>query len=207
MKAISSKKLVRGKHYRLVHSRFGTAVVECLKPAEDGGLFLIKEGTLRGINVEYQPGEQITTINSLAAFYRPSKTTAKNVRHKAVKKFVPMQQFGADHWSTFVYIETRCVDHGGKPDKRQMRCNPMLHPYLAHEGSTGEYPTRYKFGELKDHDDWDCCDDLEAAGLVSSVGTGINPQYKLTALGWQVVSLLRQHRANGGKIAEFEYNA
>lgn len=28
-------------------------------------------------------------------------------------KYVPMALFGKDHWSTFAYVETRLVDHGG----------------------------------------------------------------------------------------------
>jgi hypothetical protein len=45
-----------------------------------------------------------------------------------------------------------------------------------------KYPTRLRNDvELSDHDDWDCLDDAEAAGLIESAGTGINPTYKLTA--------------------------
>ena len=67
--------------------------------------------------------------------------------------------------------------------------------------SDKKYPTFYKLGEVKNHDGWDCCDDLEAAGPLLSMGTVIDRSYQLTALSWQVMSLLPQHKASDGHFA------
>jgi len=66
-----------------------------------------------------------------------------------------------------------------------------------------KYPTRYKGGELKDHDDWDCVDDLELVGLLENAGTGLNPVFKLTALGRMVAAQLRQHKMDKGTWQTF----
>jgi hypothetical protein len=104
------------------------------------------------------------------------------------------------------------VDCGGEPDIRRMRCDEDRHPlYAGHAHGFSmrfeKYPTRLKDGELADHDDWDCMDDLESAGLLRDIGTNINPRFDLTDLGWKVAGLLRQHRAQGGLLGKFEYHA
>lgn len=121
---------------------------------------------------------------------------------------VSADQFGRDHWSLFAYVECRVVDHRGIPDRTHLRCDPARHPAHAHEGSRhgGPFPTRLADGVLlPNHDDWDCLDDLEAAGLLSSHGTGVNPWFKLTRKGLRVAALLRAHKAKGGQFAEFRF--
>jgi hypothetical protein len=100
-----------------------------------------------------------------AVTWRPLNTT-----------FVPAEQFGADHWSTFAYLETRTVDYRGTIAHHQMRCDERRHPVMealkggmARGGSSGgwRYPTLLAGGQEKpDHDDYDCIDDLVAAGLI-----------------------------------------
>lgn len=123
---------------------------------------------------------------------------------------VKPEQFGQDHWSTLAYIETCCVDNDGKVALERMRCNPKTHPGLA----VGRYSlrtwknswsTRIQNGVVKGHDDHDCAEDMEKAGLLFNVGTGINPAFKLTDEGWRVVAALRQHKATGGRYADFRY--
>lgn len=85
-------------------------------------------------------------------------------------------RFGKDHWSTFAYIETRTVDHKGTIEHDHMRCDADRHPFLALVGRRAlvstvalagrKYPTFAKGGEIEDHDDYDCLDDLRAAGLL-----------------------------------------
>ncbi len=128
-------------------------------------------------------------------------------------KTVPVIRFGKDHWSTFAYIETCCVDNGGRVDLRRMRCNPERHPGLAGLSVMGmnrawepRWGTRLKEGIVADHDDHDCADDLEAAGLLENIGSGINPAFRLTAEGFQAAGLLRQHKAAGGSFSTFTYD-
>lgn len=202
-KEIASARLKPGVNYRMVHSRKGEAVVKCVEPAADGGTFIVIEGELRGIGDFYGPGDEFVTVNDLAKFYREKPTTAKNVRQRTTKP-VPMAEFGKDHWSTFAYIETRCVDHGGVPDVRHMRCDASRHPQFAHAPGGTKYPTILKAGrKLANHDDWDCLDDCELLGLLENCGTPLHRAYALTPLGRTVAGRLRQHKAAGGSFASF----
>lgn len=112
---------------------------------------------------------------------------------------VSIEKFGRDHWSTFAYIETLCVDNGGRPDNKRMRCDVKRHQQYGHPVSVlmpGRYPTRLRGGEeLDDHDDWDCVDDLEAAGLIEVHGTVMFPTFAMTKRGWEIAAALRVHRA------------
>ena len=121
---------------------------------------------------------------------------------------VAIEKFGKDHWSTLAYIETRCVNHKGIPNREHMRCDLDRHPGLVNLASNGtkKYPTLLKGGEeLPDHDDWDCVDDLIAVGFLEWGGTGINPVFKMTPDGLDVAARLRKHKGNGGRFGNFEY--
>lgn len=103
----------------------------------------------------------------------------------------PIALFGKDHWSTFAYICQRVIDHDGIPNKQHMRCDPNIHPGHVNISPFGEvldggkYPTRLKFGQnVHGHDDWSCLEDFEAHGMLVNNGTGLNPKYMLTDLGW-----------------------
>lgn len=115
---------------------------------------------------------------------------------------VPISDFGHDHWSTFGYVETRIVDHGGVVAKHHLRCINVRHPHRAHEGGdASEIPTRLRGDRLlSDHDDWDCLDDLETAGLLETSGTGLHPVFHLTERGREVAGKLR---GQGGQFREF----
>ena len=116
-------------------------------------------------------------------------------------------RFGKDHWSTFAYIETRCVDYSGVLNKNHMRCDEDRHPghvNSANAHSKKKHPTILKgFVNVSDHDDWDCVDDLENAGFLESHGTGLHPVFKLTTDGRRVAALLRDHKSNGGSFGSF----
>lgn len=88
---------------------------------------------------------------------------------------VPPEKFGKDHWSTFAYVETRIVDHRGTINHDHMRCDADRHPILRASkraalfgmSAATKYPTRLVAGhQRRDHDDYDCLDDLIAAGLL-----------------------------------------
>ena len=97
-------------------------------------------------------------------------------------EIIPPAQWGRDHNSTLLYIETRAVDYSGKLDPRHLR-------------GGDQYPTRLKDALLAGHTDFHCIDDFEAEGLMENIGTGINPVCKLTTKGWETVSNLRRAKA------------
>jgi len=132
---------------------------------------------------------------------------------------IKIEQFGKDHWSLLAYVEYRAVNHNGLLDKSHLRIkNPVVanstpYPIPAQEWKE-EWGTRL-FGywnkdgttnqslKLGDHDDLDCLDDLEEAGLIKNFGTGLNPASKLTKFGAMVMSELNLHKQNGGNFSEF----
>lgn len=134
-------------------------------------------------------------------------------------KTVPVPRFGKDHWSLLAYVETRCVDSAtntGQLDPKRMRCNPKRHPMMA--VSTGFSPRNWQpsYGtrlhatrtgrvpQLKTHDDWDCLDDLEAAGLVEVLSL-VNGIVRMTPDGLTVAHALRTHKVDGGVFATFRW--
>lgn len=134
------------------------------------------------------------------------------------RKTIPMDRWGKDHWSTLAYVEICTVDHQRAPGigeitRERMRANPNTHPMLAHLSDWNPaHGTRLKgfksHAETPDlclphHDDWDCLDDMEAAGLVEMYST-VNGYVQITALGRRIAHQLRDHKARGGTFASFE---
>lgn len=133
-------------------------------------------------------------------------------------KTTTIKDFGKDHWSLLAYCEYRSVNHKGVLAIEHLRCK---HPAIATTpfGQNlwkPEYGTRLKgyWDEqekthsdrmILDHDDFDCLDDLEAAGLLKNVGTIINPYAELTEQGQRVAALLNVHKQNGGQFSNFNY--
>jgi hypothetical protein len=118
---------------------------------------------------------------------------------------IPIEMFGKDHWSTFAYICCRIAGHEGVPEKAHMRTDLDLHPALG-DGHLNEtkYPTRLAGGvDMPDHDDWDCAEDLEAAGLILQHGTGSNPVFALTDKGWKRFRHLTEFKNSGGSFGEY----
>lgn len=65
------------------------------------------------------------------------------------------------------------------------------------------YSTRLRNWEWAiGHDDWDCLEDLEAAGFVWIISL-INGFVRMTDLGAEVVQKLRNHKHNGGVFGNF----
>jgi hypothetical protein len=140
---------------------------------------------------------------------------------RSKNKSVPITDWGKDHFSLLGYVECRCVDNKGELDRRHLRCNIGTHPILA--GSVyrdpglmkwnPEYGTRLKGYFLKNgktdpskrlgsHDDWDCFDDLETAGLIEIISV-VNGFVRMTPFGTEVATKLRKHKAKGGMFATF----
>jgi len=123
---------------------------------------------------------------------------------------IPIEMWGKDHWSTFAYIETRCVDHRGIPELSKMRCDNDVHPHLRDNRipsimADKKYPTRLKHGQtVEDHDDWSCAEDMEDYGLLVNDGTGVHPIFIMTERGKELAGQLRSHKMDGGNFASFE---
>lgn len=122
-------------------------------------------------------------------------------------------RWGGDHWSTYAYIANRILDYKGVPDRTHMRCDPNLHPGLANVSPFGsivdgsKHPTRLKGGgTVSPHDDWSCAEDIEAAGLIEWRGTGINPVFVFTDLGYEVWALLYRYKAEGRTFRTFSWS-
>ena len=139
----------------------------------------------------------------------------------------PVDKYGKDHWSLLAYVESCCVDGAGgrgELQRSRMRCHPPTHrmvtgPYSGFDSWRQQHSTRLAgfFGfpdrgdpekaiaagfQLRDHDDWDCLDDLEAAGFIQilSVTSG---RVRMTDKGCEVAAHLRAHKAGGGMFASF----
>jgi hypothetical protein len=132
-----------------------------------------------------------------------------------------MEKFGKDHWSLLAYVGCRVVDNEGTINNEHLRCHPERHPHYVgwrraeHGGmwdvkystrlagffeTEGEDQLNYR---LDDHDDWDCLQDLEIAGLIKIHGTGLHPLVALTKYGHKIEARLRRHKADKGQFNEF----
>lgn len=125
-------------------------------------------------------------------------------------KNVPPELWGRDHVSTFAYAMSRIFGNGGKIERTKMRVGPH-HPGLEHVPTAMrmEHPTRLADGSVRyGHDDYDCIDDLVAAGLFKYVGTGMNPGVvsdpSPEALDW--AQRIAAVEAAGGRWSAVEFN-
>lgn len=120
------------------------------------------------------------------------------------------ETWGKDHWSTLAYVESCSVDSRNPEgiaslDLRRMRCNRNKHPLVKANGFPWDKSngTIIKGGKiLKDHDDWDCLEDLEKEGLVEVISL-VNGYVKLTDKGIKIAHQLREHKAKGGQFSTF----
>jgi len=133
-----------------------------------------------------------------------SRDRRRRDRAELTPTALSINEFGRDHWSTLLYVEARCTDNSGVPDRRNMRCIDSRHPQYSHGHDSSAYPTRLAGDKLlPNHDDWDCVDDLERVGLVVIGGTGTNPVWEMTAEGQRIVGLLRTHKQSGQGLGAF----
>lgn len=125
---------------------------------------------------------------------------------------IPIEQFGRDHWLLLLYLETLAVDHpGDTPDPKRMRSNPETHPELNQQRPAPlqgrwmpTYITQLAAGHTAPdgHDDYDCMDDLEAAGLIIQ-GANFTRAFAFTDKGLTVVQALRLWKSQGKSFATF----
>lgn len=104
---------------------------------------------------------------------------------------VEMERWGKDHWSLLGYLYTLAMDGKHEVDERRMR------------GDGAAYPTRLRHGEeARDHDDWNCMEDLEAAGLINFISR-VNGFFAFEERGLKLAAKLAQHKARGGSFSDF----
>ena len=124
---------------------------------------------------------------------------------------VPMARWGKDHWSAFAFVAHWCAEPGAgaagfkiEARRKNMRCDPARRPDLAHIEWRADCPTILKGGELLPcHDDWDCLDDAQAAGLLLIEGTGAFPVIFMTDKGLRIAAELTAHKTRAGNFADF----
>jgi len=174
------------------------------------GIIVLDGGkVLGGGGKEWKAGAKVRTYPEHCKFSETNLQEEREAVRQARQPLATLESFGRDHWTTFLYIEVRCVDHGGIPNKVHMRCDRRRHPWFVHMDPAdglheGGYPTRLRGGaELHDHDDWDCVADLIAEGLLENLGSAINPVYRLTAEGVRVASLLRVYKSTKKTVDGF----
>lgn len=131
-------------------------------------------------------------------------------------RFVPMNEWGRDHFSLLAYVETCCVDGNkgqGVLDHDHMRTNIPRHPGMAgprivmasreEDFNPYKYSTRLRNGVEPEGDDWDCLYDLEEAKLIENRGTGIHPVLVMTEAGTRLAMMIRRHKLMGGSFSDF----
>lgn len=149
--------------------------------------------------------------------------------------YVPVTKFGKDHWSTLAYMETVMVECGGFQvgfdcRMRQARRNTrvMLDECRSPKRTTSFNPVP-PFGwddkwstflgdgsQVMGHDDWDCVQDMAAAGFLSfrkgkrakvAAAEDVQPKVvlHLSDLGRAMADRVRAHKAKGGSFANFKF--
>lgn len=126
---------------------------------------------------------------------------------------ITIEQFGKDHWSLLLYIETRIHNCKGVLDLNHMRIKNQA----IESKWKPEYGTRL-FGYwnkdnttnshllLPHHDDYDCLNDLETEKLIKNIGTGLKPVCKITKKGAKILSQLLLHKQSNGQCFNFTPN-
>jgi hypothetical protein len=77
---------------------------------------------------------------------------------------------------------------------------------------TPDLGTRLRDGTIiPDHDDWDCVEDLLAAGLLTAIPEPDHPErwglIRLTPAGQRHVAALRVHKQQGGTLDTYAWSA
>ena len=133
-----------------------------------------------------------------------SKEGKRPVLHWHGERIAPTR-WSRDHWTTFAYLGH--VVHSptleGRPIHDKMRCkkgSPLMGQIMALAATLKEYPTQLIDEDLFEHDDYDCADDLVAAELLLSIGSGCYPRYDLTERGLMIWSWIVRTRPTAGSM-------
>jgi hypothetical protein len=140
--------------------------------------------------------------------------------------YVPLANFGKDHWSTLAYADTIIPDHRGfqvgfdgrmRQGRAHFRVMQRDCPHARRDRQVSaivmdnRHSTVLKDGTtVSGHDDWHCVQDLVAAGLMGVKRDGlivplveeVEPAVDLflTPLGEKFITALKRHKADGGSF-------
>ena len=135
--------------------------------------------------------------------------THENTTGEYKMEYCKLETFGKAHFSLLIYVESRCVDQNGVFEINNIRVNSTKHPlfsgweYGKRATWEQEFGTLLNTGErLVDHDDIDCLDDLDAAGLIEIISL-VNGFMSMTDKGNKLVSKIRSFKAYGGQLKDF----
>ena len=103
---------------------------------------------------------------------------------------VSPEAFGKDHNSLLIYCMIRSLDYQGNLDVNHLRRNPNKRDVGTRKtglNAKGEYlfGTVAKDLTIPEHDDIDCLNDLQEAGLIHIFKTPVIPRVILTHQGFQ----------------------
>ena len=131
-------------------------------------------------------------------------------RRKHRMNSVAIENWSKDHLSLILYVESRCVDNNGVLDMDNLRVNTTTHPliggnpYRRREKWTENKGTLLNTGErLSDHDDIDCLDDLDEAGVIEIISL-VNGFVRMTKKGNALAAKIREFKTEGGQYIDFE---
>lgn len=113
-------------------------------------------------------------------------------------KRVQIEHFGHRHWQMLIVALTASMD-SERLDIRQLGLSKNR-AHLFNAGHVCDVTILKNGLVIKDHDDWDCLEDLEAADLIE-LGTLTNPTVEVTQYGCLVYERLCMH-----KIFEKDYS-
>lgn len=129
-----------------------------------------------------------------------------------MSKTISITEWGKDHWSLLGYFQTLVMDARGSTNGRSvgqiqyrhLRVNRTTHPMVAHQRDWDPaHCTRLKTSSaLPEHDDIDCWDDMNAAGLIEMMSLP-NGFVSFTKKGVLVIVALMEHKIGGGSFSEF----
>lgn len=139
-------------------------------------------------------------------------------------EWIPMENWGLDHWSQFAYMATVMFEQGGfqcgfDPKMRQNRRNFRVmmdqFPNPKRNGRNNakgvvmeeKWKTRLTDAESpRDHDDWSCVQDMANAGMFNVAAGQVQPGVwiNFSNLGYKYLDLLNKHKMTGGTFAEFK---
>lgn len=142
------------------------------------------------------------------------------------ERFIPMGEWGRDHWRQLAYVEAIAVDMGGfqvgfdprmSANRRNFRVmyeqcpKPKRMSNIPADRAMvmrSEHATRMAGGAQPDphHDDWCCVQDIAAEGLFTVGPERVQPGEFLhfSPKGLELVGALRKFKAAGGQYAQFQ---